>query len=167
MSEPSIDTETAGLDGAPVQVVSFLLGSEEYGINIMMVQEIILPGRITQVPEAPKFLLGVINLRGNVIPVVNLRCRFGMPETEATEETRIVVVDLEGRTIGIVVDAVSEVLNILPEQISPAPPCISSPGTEYLQGLARLKDRLLILLDMTKILGDDSEIAIPRELTQA
>lgn len=140
-------------DSDTFQVVSFGLGKEEYGVNIMIVQEIILMGRITQVPEVPEFLLGVINLRGNVIPIVDLRKRFGLAEKSHDDETRIVVVNLDGWTVGIVVDTVNEVLRISQEQVSSAPPSICSLGTEYLLGLARLENRLLILLDMEKILG--------------
>ncbi|MFN9442310.1 MAG: chemotaxis protein CheW, partial [Planctomycetota bacterium] len=106
---------TGGLrhqDGRTFQVVSFRLADEEYGVDIMTVQEIILYGCITQVPEVPEHVLGVINLRGNVIPILNLRRRFGMPDQPANDATRIVVMDLQGRTVGVVVDGVSEVLRL-------------------------------------------------------
>jgi purine-binding chemotaxis protein CheW len=139
-------------DGKTFQVVSFKLGDEEYGVNIMTVQEIILVGCITQVPEVPEHVLGVINLRGNVIPILNLRCRFGMPERAADDATRIVVMNLNGRTVGVVVDAVSEVLRLSHEDISPTPPSLVGAGKDYVLGLARRKDRLLILLDMARLL---------------
>lgn len=140
-------------DGKTFQVVSFRLGDEEYGVNIMTVQEIILVGCITQVPEVPEHVLGVINLRGNVIPILSLRRRFGMQEQATGDETRIVVMNLQGRTVGAVVDAVSEVLRLSHEEISPTPPSLVSAGKDYVQGLARRKDRLLILLDMAALLG--------------
>jgi purine-binding chemotaxis protein CheW len=139
-------------DGKSFQVVSFRLGGEEYGVDIMIVQEIILLGRITQVPEVPDHVLGVINLRGTVIPIINLRSRFGMPEQSTTDETRIVVINIAGRTVGMVVDGVNEVLRLSRDDISTTPQSLNEGGREYVQGLARLEDRLLILLDMSRLL---------------
>ena len=139
-------------DGKTFQVVSFRLGDEEYGVDIMTVQEIILVGCITQVPEVPEHVLGVINLRGNVIPILNLRARFGMPEQAANDATRIVVMNLNGRTVGVVVDGVSEVLRLSHEDISPTPPSLVGAGRDYVTGLARRKERLLVLLDMARLL---------------
>jgi purine-binding chemotaxis protein CheW len=140
-------------DGKTFQVVSFRLGDEEYGVDIMSVQEIILVGCITQVPEVPPHVLGVINLRGNVIPILNLRRRFGMPDAPTEDATRIVVMNLRGRTVGAVVDGVNEVLRLSHEEISPTPPSLGGAGRDYVLGLARRKDRLLILLDMARLLG--------------
>ena len=139
-------------DGKTFQVVSFRLGEEEYGVDIMTVQEIILVGCITQVPEVPEHVLGVINLRGNVIPILNLRARFGMPEQAANDATRIVVMNLNGRTVGVVVDGVSEVLRLSHDDISPTPPSLVGAGKDYVKGLARRKERLLVLLDMARLL---------------
>lgn len=136
-----------------MQLVSFRLAQEEYGIEITKVQEIILMGEITRVPQTPEYIKGLINLRSTVIPIVDLRRRFGLPEAEPTEETRIMVVNVSGRTIGIIVDAVSEVLRISGEQIAPPPPTVAGLGREYLTGLVKLEHRLLILLDIDKILG--------------
>jgi len=140
-------------DSHTLQVVSFRLGEEEYGVDIMTVQEIILLGCITQVPEVPDHVLGVINLRGNVIPILNLRRRFGMPDQEPEDETRIVVMNLNGRTVGVVVDGVSEVLRLSLDDISPPPQSLSGVGKEYIDGLAHNGDRLLILLNMARLLG--------------
>lgn len=136
------------------QLVSFRLAQEEYGVEITKVQEIILVGEITRVPQTPPYIKGLINLRSTVIPIVDLRSRFGLPEEDATDETRIMVVNVAGKTIGIIVDAVSEVLRISQEQIAPPPPTVAGLGRDYLIGLARLENRLLILLDIDKILGD-------------
>ena len=141
-------------DGKSFQVVSFRLGTEVYGVNIMIVQEIILLGRITQVPEVPSHVLGVINLRGNVIPIINLRGRFGMPEQEPTDETRIVVINVSGRTVGMVVDGVNEVLRLSREDISTTPSSLNEAGRDYVQGLARREDQLLILLDISRLLQE-------------
>lgn len=142
-------------DGKTFQVVSFHIGEEEYGVDIMIVQEIILQGCITQVPEVPHYVLGVINLRGNVIPILNLRRRFGMPDQPASDATRIVVINLAGRTVGVVVDGVSEVLRVSRDDISPTPPSLVGGSRDYVLGLARRKDRLLILLDMARLLGGE------------
>jgi purine-binding chemotaxis protein CheW len=145
-----------------LQMVSFRLAQEEYGIEITKVQEIILMGEITRVPQTPPFIKGLINLRSTVIPIVDLRLRFGMPQEDPTDETRIMVVNVAGKTIGIIVDAVNEVLRISRDQIAPPPPTVAGLGHEYLTGLAKLDKRLLILLDIDKILGaEESELAEP------
>lgn len=138
-----------------MQLVSFRLADEEYGIEIKKVREIILVGEITRVPQTPPYVKGLINLRSTVIPIIDLKLRFGLPETEPTDETRIMVANVAGKTIGVIVDAVSEVLRISQEQIAPPPPTVAGLGREYLVGLARLKERLLILLDIEKIMLDD------------
>ncbi len=143
-----------------MQLVSFRLAQEEYGIEITKVQEIILMGEITRVPQTPDYIKGLINLRSTVIPIVDLRLRFGLPKEEPTDETRIMVVNVAGKTIGIIVDAVSEVLRIGHEQIAPPPPTVAGLGQEYLTGLVKLDSRLLILLDIDKILGQDERAAV-------
>lgn len=155
-----VSKDTLGEAGALSQIVTFTLADEEYGVNIMRVQEIILMGDITQVPEVPDFIEGVINLRGNVIPIVDLRCRFGIKQAEKTEETRIIVVNVNDKTMGIVVDAVNEVLRISDKDIEEAPPSISGWGKEYLQGLIKLDERLLILLDIDRILSLEEQQAM-------
>ncbi len=136
-----------------MQLVGFRLADEEYGIEITKVQEIILPCEVTRVPQVPDYLKGLINLRSTVIPIIDLRLRFGLPPVEPTEETRIVVVNTSGKTIGVVVDSVSEVLRVLREQIDPPPQTVARLGREYLTGLVKLDDRLLILLEIDKILA--------------
>lgn len=142
-----------------MQLVSFKLAHEEYGIEITKVQEIILPGEITRVPQTPDYIKGLINLRSMVIPIVDLRLRFGLPEEAASEETRIMVVNVRGKTIGIVVDAVSEVLRVSQDQIARPPPTVAGCGREHLTGLVKLEGRLLILLDIDKILGETEPAA--------
>ena len=143
-----------------MQLVSFKLGDETYGIEITKIREIILMGQITQVPETPHYIKGLINLRSTVIPVIDLRARFGLPENELTDESRIMVLNVGSRTIGIVVDAVSEVLRVSQEQVSPAPPTVSSLGNEYMTGLVRLEEQLLILLDVDRLFGEEEAAAI-------
>ncbi len=155
---PTLDAKQAEAI-ASMQIVSFRLAQEEYGIEITKVQEIILMGEITRVPQTPPYIKGLINLRSTVIPIVDLRQRFGLPQEEASDETRIMVVNVSGRTIGIIVDGVSEVLRISRDQIAPPPPTVAGLGREYLTGLVKLEKRLLILLDIDKILGQDGESA--------
>jgi purine-binding chemotaxis protein CheW len=138
-----------------LQLVSFNLGKELYGIEITKVREIILIAEITRIPETPHFLKGLINLRSTVIPVIDLRARFGLPEGELSDESRIMVLQARGKTIGIVVDAVSEVLRVKQEQIAPPPPTVAGLGRDYLSGLVKLDGRLLILLDIDKIFNED------------
>ena len=142
------------------QLVSFRIGTEEYGVSIMKVQEIIRMQEITKVPQMPVFIEGIINLRGNVIPIVDLRKRFNLPSVERTGETRIVVVSVRERVMGIVVDGVSEVLRLSDEQIEPPPPAVSNIGREYIKGVGKLEKRLLILLDIDRILTSDEHAVI-------
>src|SRR5579872_5455261 len=109
--------EKAQASGEVVQVVSFRLGNEEYGVDISQVQEIIRMVEITHVPRAPRFMEGVINLRGQLIPIIDLRTRFGMPRTDHTKSKRIVVTEIGSKRVGIVVDSVSEVINIPIENV--------------------------------------------------
>jgi len=145
-----------------MQLVSFKMGEETYGIEITKIREIILMGQITQVPETPHYIKGLINLRSMVIPVIDLRARFGLAEGELTDESRIMVLNVGNRTIGIVVDAVSEVLRVAGDQISPAPHTVASLGNEYMTGLVRLEEQLLILLDVDKLFGEEETAAVNR-----
>ena len=149
---------TLEADGAErtLQLVSFCLADEEYGIEISKVREIILVGEITEVPQTPPYVKGLINLRSTVIPIVDLKLIFGLPEVERTDDTRIVVVDVRGKTIGVIVDEVNEVLRVSREQIAPPPEVVRGrAGDDYLIGLAKVDDRLMILIDIEQILGED------------
>jgi purine-binding chemotaxis protein CheW len=133
------------------QVVSFKLGPEEYGVDIAQVQEINRMVAVTNVPRAPVFMEGVINLRGQLIPIIDLRTRFGMPRAEHTKNTRIVVTEIGTKRVGMVVDSVSEVLRLPLDAIEPAPDMITGVDTEYIRGVGKMDDRLIILLDLAKI----------------
>jgi purine-binding chemotaxis protein CheW len=138
-----------------MQLVSFKLREETYGIEITKIREIVLVGDITQIPETPPYVKGLINLRSTVIPVIDLRARFSLADAELTQESRIMVLNVGSRTIGIIVDSVHEVLRVTPQDISPAPTTVTSSGNEYMTGLVRLKEALLILLDVDRLFGED------------
>lgn len=139
--------------------LTFSLANEEYGIGILKIKEIIGMMPITTVPQTPDFVKGVINLRGKVIPVIDLRLRFGMPAIDYTERTCIIVVEIKGSTatvqIGIVVDSVSEVLNIKGEDIEDTPTFGMTLNTEYILGMAKMEGAVKILLDIDKVLSID------------
>ncbi len=158
-SQVDVNEQSGGQDesASQRQIVSFRLAKEEYGVDIMRVQEIILMGKVTRMPEVPDFIRGLINLRGHVIPIVDLRMRFGLQAGANSEETRIVVVNVGNRTIGIVVDAVNEVLRIQADQIEPPPSSIGGIDQEYIRGLVKLESKLLILLDIENILNQDEQ----------
>ncbi len=136
------------------QLVVFDLAGESYGVDINTVREIIRMQQVTHVPDAPEYVEGVMNLRGSVIPVIDLRKRFGLTVGDETAESRVVVVDIGGQGIGVVVDAVREVLRIRDEAIEPASAVITTADSFYLQGIAKLEDRLLILLDIERALDE-------------
>lgn len=155
MEEATTNTENENVQSTEfLQLVGFQLGKEEYGIDILKVQEINRITAITRIPQSPDFVEGVINLRGNVIPIIDLRKRFNMPEREYDKQTRIVVSEIEGRTVGLVVDTVSEVIRMDSDLIEPPPDLLngSSKKGDYIKGVGKLDDKLLMLLDIDKIL---------------
>lgn len=148
MANTKHQTETSEL----LQLVSFKIGNEEFGVDILNVQEINKMTQVTKVPNSPDFVEGVINLRGRVIPVIDLRLRLGLSKKEHDKDTRIIVVEIEKRTIGFIVDAVSEVLRI-PANVTETPPeLVSGINSEFIKSVGKLEDRLLILVDLDKIL---------------
>jgi len=158
--------------------LTFMLADEEYGIGILTVREIIGMMPITSVPQTPSFVKGVINLRGKVIPVVDLRLKFGINATDYTERTCIIVVEIPGETntfqIGIIVDAVSEVLNIKSEDVEETPSFGSSLNTSYILGMAKIEGGVKILLDIDQVLTgeevgmiDMEEEAVPEPASDA
>ena len=149
-AEPSPDTE---------QFLTFVLGGEEYGVTILQVQGIQGWDRVTPIPNTPDFILGVINLRGAIVPIVDLRRRFGMPAAEFGPTTVVIVVrvaqeDRNERTLGLVVDAVSEVCNVSAQERKPAPDFGSHIKTDFVKGLATVENRMVILLDIDRLVSE-------------
>ena len=138
-----------------LQLVTFTLGGEEYAVDILKVQEINRMKEITRVPNAPYYVEGVINLRGKVIPVVSLRKMFGLPEEEDKTQQKIMIMDIQGVTIGLIVDTVSEVLRISTSIVEPPPAMTYTVSSEFISGIAKLEDRLIILLDMDRLIGKE------------
>jgi purine-binding chemotaxis protein CheW len=146
--------------------LTFTLAEEEYGIGILKIKEIIGMMPITTVPQTPEFVKGVINLRGKVIPVIDLRLRFSMDSIDYTERTCIIVVEIEGSAgtvqIGIVVDAVSEVLNVNAEDVEETPSFGAKLNTDYILGMAKMEGGVKILLDIDRVLGSEEIAALER-----
>jgi len=147
-----------------IQLVSFDLGTEEFGIDILKVQEINRMVSITRIPQAPHYIEGIINLRGKVIPVMDLRTKFGLEPKDHDKNSRIVVCDVEGSIVGMVVDAVSEVLRVAASTVEPAPAITRSAGERYVKGVVRLEDRLLLLLDISRLADEASAVCMEPEL---
>lgn len=134
------------------QVVGFRIGNETYGVRIGSVREIVRVPEITSVPSAPDTIEGVINLRGKIIPVMDLRKRFGQTSIQADKKNRILVVELENKLVGLIVNAASEVLKIAPSEIEPPGNVFAEGESNYVTGVGKLKGRLIILLDIHKLL---------------
>lgn len=153
-------------DGGPVrdgvrgesktlQFVGFRLENEEYGIPITTIQEIIVMKPITRIPQVPESIEGLINLRGSVLPIINLRRLFGLPPREFDDETRTMIVNVGGRTLGYVVDEVTQVMRIAADQIQAPPLAVAGLARRHIAGLARLDERLLIILDIEQLLAPE------------
>ncbi len=151
--------------GEMVQLVNFRLRDEEFGLDIGLVREITRVADITHIPEAPSFVYGVTNLRGQVIAVIDLARQFGLaPQQDLPETAKIVVTEIKGQTVGMLVDEVPEVLKIADENIEPAPELIQTEvRTDYIKGVGKLDNRLIILLDLEKLLAPHEA----EELTKA
>lgn len=148
------DIDDDGEDTQEGKFLSFRIGNEQYGIEIKHVTEIVGIQKITEVPDMPDYVKGVINLRGSVIPVVDIRLRFRMKAIEYDDRTCVIVVNVEESPIGLVVDAVREVISISSEMISPAPSVAKGEISRYIKGIGRFEDDVIILLAMDKLLFD-------------
>jgi purine-binding chemotaxis protein CheW len=159
-----LEKRTAGMPGSGEKrslggkYLTFKLDNEEYGVEILKVREIMGLLDITKVPQTPDFVEGVINLRGKVIPVVDLRAKFGLPRTEYNDQTCIIVVDV-GTMTGIIVDTVSEVNDIPEDSIEPPPQLDGTVDTGFILGMGKVKDEVKILLDIAKVLNSEELVA--------
>lgn len=142
------------------QFVTCLIADEEFALDVLSVQKINRMVEVTRVPKAPRFVEGVINLRGRIIPVLDLRRRFGLPPTSQTADSRIMVVLVRQRMVGLIVDEVVEVLRIPKSSIEPPPSVGNSAGSEFTQGVGRIDDRLLIVLDLNRLLLPNEQAAM-------
>lgn len=138
-----------------IQWVTFRLDNEKYGIRVMQVQEVLRMTEIAPVPGAPDYVLGIINLRGNVVTVIDSRKRFGLSDTEADDSTRIVIIEAEKHVVGILVDSVAEVVDLRTSEIDAAPNVGNDDSSKYIQGVSSRDKELLILVDVNKLLSDD------------
>lgn len=145
---------TAPAADAPVgEYLTFVLGSEEYGIEILKVQEIRGYDTVTRIANTPEFIKGVINLRGAIVPIVDLRVRFNLGKAEYDQFTVVIILNLSGRVVGIVVDGVSDVITLQASQVRPVPDLVASIDTQYLIGLGTVDDRMLILVDIERLMS--------------
>ncbi|NLQ16561.1 chemotaxis protein CheW [Marinomonas sp. M1K-6] len=152
----SIALKTANQSEDPMlQWVTFRLENEIYGVNVMQVKEVLRYSEVAPVPGAPNFVLGIIHLRGTVVTVIDTCQRFGLPSGEITDATRIMILEVEGYVIGILVDAVSEVVYLRQSEIEPSPNVGNDESSKFIQGVCHKNDILLILVDLDKLLSDD------------
>lgn len=142
-------------DSAGHEYLVFRLGEEEYGIDILKVQEIRSCERVTRIANSPDFIAGVTNLRGVIVPIVDLRVKFRLSSTEFDHNTVVIVLNFTTRVVGIIVDGVSDVLSLAAEQIRPAPEFSVTLSTEYIQGLGSVDERMLILVNIEKLLNSE------------
>ena len=156
MSNALVPVTTADTGSELTQLVSFSLDNEEYGVEVLKVREIIRMTNITHMPNTPAHVDGIINLRGKVIPIISMRKRFGLPESENCSQTRIIVMDMGHELTGFIVDSVSEVLRISGSEVQP-PPGVVSGGIdhEFVAGVINRADRLLVLLDLEKMFSSE------------
>jgi purine-binding chemotaxis protein CheW len=146
---------SANANNSVVQWVTFRLADEIYGINVMQVQEVLRVSEIAPVPGAPHYVLGIINLRGNVVTVIDTRIRLGLPTAEVTDATRIVIIEGSKHVVGILVDCVAEVVDLPSSEVESAPNVGSDESSRYIQGVASRDGELLILVDLNKLLTDE------------
>ncbi|AKH20179.1 chemotaxis protein CheW [Sedimenticola thiotaurini] len=137
------------------QLVTFRLEDETYGINVMHVQEVLRVTEIAPVPGAPPYVLGIINLRGNVVTVIDTRSRFGLPPGDIDEASRIVIIESEDQVVGILVDSVAEVVELLGSEIDSAPNVGNEDSSKFIQGVATRENNLLIVVDLNKLLSEE------------
>ena len=149
-----------------MQFVGFRLADQEYAFRIEQIREIVIPDRVTRMPQVPSYIEGVCNLRGTIIPIINLRCLFDLGSKDRDEETRTIVANVGSKTIGCTVDAVTQVIRISPEQIQPAPDLVKTEGAAYITGFAKLDKRLIVLLEIDELLDPTKMEQVRKMATQ-
>jgi len=145
---------------AEVQMVAFKLEKEEFAVDIHQVREVLKMTRVTPLPQSAHYIEGLINLRGEVIPVVDLRKRFELPEGERSEQTRIIIVEIQDSNVGLIVDSVTEVLRFSSSAIQPPPARIAGTRTDLIKGVGKVEERLLIILNLERILTTEEIISL-------
>ena len=141
--------------GEVKQLISFAVGAEEYGLELLLVKEVIRMRQINWLPQAPPCMKGIINLRGDVIPIVDLRERFGLPSIDQTAMTRVIVVEAEGRPVGMVVDSASQVVRVPADQFEPPPPMMGAAAQRFITGVGKIDGKLITMVDAEKILSTE------------
>ena len=136
-----------------IQLVGFKVDREFFGVPIGMVKEIVRLPEITPVPDTPEFVEGVINLRGKIVPVIDMRKRLNAPSAEYGKASRVLILELNGKIVGLIVDSASEILKISDEAVEPPPELVSSIGGDYITGVGKLNDKLIVMLDLTKLMS--------------
>jgi len=159
--QPSAVAETDS-SRQEVQLACFRVGDQLYGLNILRIREIVRPQKLRPVPKAPAFIEGVMNLRGAVIPVVDLRRRFDLPVPPHDRKTRTIICAISGRIVGLMVDEVAEVRRYSRQEIQPAPHFLQGRGAEYFLGVCRRDDDLVMVIDLLKILSSEAKIDLPQ-----
>jgi purine-binding chemotaxis protein CheW len=162
MTERAGGAGGGGFSGDGRQFLTFVLGREEYGIDILRVQEIRGYSAITTIPNTPPYIKGVMNLRGAVVPIVDLRCKFGIAETAYDKFTVIIVVMVGARIVGLIVDAVSDVLDVDGSDVEPTPEFGIDVDTSFMTGMAKAGERLILLLDIDKVAGTSEITGLQR-----
>ena len=155
MSDDRNSSNTAANSDEVLQWVTYKLGEETYGINVMQVQEVLRHTEIAPVPGAPDYVLGIINLRGNVVTVIDTRSRFGLPSSDISDNTRIVIIESDQQVVGILVDSVAEVVYLRSSEIDSAPNVGTEESAKFIQGVSNRDGQLLILVDLNKLLNDE------------
>ncbi len=154
-NDSKLSNNVAANNDEVLQWVTYKLGEETYGINVMQVQEVLRHTEIAPVPGAPDYVLGIINLRGNVVTVIDTRSRFGLPPSDITDNTRIVIIESDDQVVGILVDSVAEVVYLRSSEIDSAPNVGTEESAKFIQGVSNRDGELLILVDLNRLLNDE------------
>ena len=158
LEQQHIESQDTTVDSEDsTNLVTFRLGTGEYAIDIMQAKEIIKMEKITLIPNAPDFVEGVINLRGNIIPIIDLKKRFNLEETDGDKNTGTIIVKIEDVDMGIIIDSISKVVSMANSDIQPPPPMLSGIGQKYIKGVGKLEDKLLVVLDLEKLFSSDED----------